>query len=105
MTGELVMADVAFLTRRENFGEKVLGCASLLIRCRSILRPSISQLRVTSHVLWQDLHASYPSQASISVDLNLTTACEVLRVVDEHLMNPVNIHVDDPSLLINGHFD
>jgi hypothetical protein len=36
------------------------------------------------------------------VDSNLAAACEVLRVVDELLMNPVNFHVDDPSDLING---
>jgi hypothetical protein len=35
----------------------------------------------------------------------LATGCEVLGVVDELLMNPVNFHVDDPSLLINGCFD
>jgi hypothetical protein len=27
---------------------------------------------------------------------------EVLGVVDELLMDPVNFHIDDPSLLING---
>jgi hypothetical protein len=53
-------------------------------------------------VLWQHLHASYPSQARESVDSNLTAAHEVLGVVDELLMNPVNFHVDDPSRLING---
>jgi hypothetical protein len=42
MTGELVAADVAFLTRRENFGEKNLGRAGLLIECHSILRSSVS---------------------------------------------------------------
>jgi hypothetical protein len=40
-----------------------------------------------------------------SVDLNLAVACEVLVVVDELLMNPVNFHVDDPSRLTNGHSD
>jgi hypothetical protein len=39
------------------------------------------------------------------VDFNLATTCKVLGVVDKLLMNPVNFHVDDPSLLINGHFD
>jgi hypothetical protein len=53
-------------------------------------------------VLWQHLHASYPSQTRESVDLNLVVAREVLGVVDELLMNPVNFHVDDPSRLING---
>jgi hypothetical protein len=52
-----------------------------------------------------DLHASYSSQSRISVDSNLVVACEVLGVVDELLMNPVNFHVDDPSLLINGPSD
>jgi hypothetical protein len=36
------------------------------------------------------------------MDSILAVACEVLGVVDEHLMNPVNFHVDDPSHLING---
>jgi hypothetical protein len=39
------------------------------------------------------------------VDLNLVAAHEVHGVVDELLMIPVNFHVDDPSLLINGRFD
>jgi hypothetical protein len=56
-------------------------------------------------VLWQNLHASYPSQASKSVDSNLAAACEVLGVVDELLMNPVNFHVDDPSRIISGRSD
>jgi hypothetical protein len=54
-------------------------------------------------MLWQNLHASYPSQAYESVDSNLAATCEVLGVVDELLMNPVNFHVNDPSHLINGH--
>jgi hypothetical protein len=87
------------------FHRKILGCARLLIGCHSILRPSVSRLRVTSHVLWQDLYASYPSQAHESVDSNLAAASEVLGVVDELLMNPVNFHVDDPSRLINGRSD
>jgi hypothetical protein len=77
----------------------------LLIGCHSILRPSVSRLNATSHVLWQHLHASYPSRAHESVDLNLTVAHEVLGVVDKLLMNPIKFHVDDPSLLINGHSD
>jgi hypothetical protein len=56
-------------------------------------------------VLWQHLHASYPSRAHESLDSNLAAAHEVLRVVEELLMNPVNFHVDDPSLLVNGRFD
>jgi hypothetical protein len=56
-------------------------------------------------VLWQHLHASYPSQACELVDSNLAVAREVLEVVDELLMNPINFHVDDPSLLINGRSD
>jgi hypothetical protein len=71
----------------------------------SILWPSVSRMRTTSHVLWQHLHASYSSRAHKSMDSNLAAACEVLRVVDELLMNPVNFHVDDPSLLINSHSD
>jgi hypothetical protein len=39
------------------------------------------------------------------MDSNLAAAGEVLGVVDELLMNPINFHIDDPSLLINGHFD
>jgi hypothetical protein len=53
-------------------------------------------------VLWQDLYASYPSQACELVDSNLAVAREVLGVVDELLMNPVKFHVDEPSHLING---
>jgi hypothetical protein len=56
-------------------------------------------------VLGQDLYASYPSRACESMDLNLVAAREVLGVVDELLMNPVNFHVDDPSHLINDRFD
>jgi hypothetical protein len=36
---------------------------------------------------------------------NLAAACEVLGVVDELLMNPVNFYIDDPSRLINGRSD
>jgi hypothetical protein len=54
-------------------------------------------------VLWQHLHASYPSRVRELVDSSLAAAREVLGVVDELLMNPVNFHVDDPSLVINGH--
>jgi hypothetical protein len=39
------------------------------------------------------------------VDSNLAAAREILGVVNELLMNPVNFHIDDPSLLINGHSD
>jgi hypothetical protein len=39
------------------------------------------------------------------MDSNLAVACEVLGVVDELLMNPINFHVDDPSHLINGRSD
>jgi hypothetical protein len=60
---------------------------------------------MTSHVLRQNLHASYPSRARESVDSNLATACEVLGVVDELLMNLINFHVDDPSHLINDRSD
>jgi hypothetical protein len=38
-----------------------LVCTGLLIGCHSIMRPSVSRLRVTFHVLWLHLHASYPS--------------------------------------------
>jgi hypothetical protein len=33
------------------------------------------------------------------VDLNLAVAREVIGVVDEHFKNPVDFHVDDPSVL------
>jgi hypothetical protein len=36
------------------------------------------------------------------MDSNLAAAREVLVLVDELLMNPVNFHGDDPSLIING---
>jgi hypothetical protein len=39
------------------------------------------------------------------MDSNLVAAQEVLGVVDELLMNPINFHVDDPSRLINGRSD
>jgi hypothetical protein len=84
---------------------KILSYTRHLIGCHSILWPSILRLRATFHVLWQHLHASYPSQARESVDSNLVAAREVLGVVDELLMNPVDFHVDDPSHLINGHSD
>jgi hypothetical protein len=82
---------------------KILGCVGLLIGCHSILRPSVSRLRVTSHVLWQNLYASYSSRARELVNSNLVAAHEVLRVVDELLIKPINFDVDDPSRLINGH--
>jgi hypothetical protein len=56
-------------------------------------------------VLWQNLYASYPSRDHESMDSNLAPAHEVLGVVDELLMNPVNFHVDNPSRLINGRSD
>jgi hypothetical protein len=90
------------LDASRRFHRKILDCARLLIGCHSILQPSVSQLRVTSHVLWQDLYASYPSQAHESMDSNLAVAREVLAVLDELLKNPINIHVDDPSHLINS---
>jgi hypothetical protein len=93
------------LDASRKFGRKILGCAGLLIGCHSISRPSVSQLRATSHVLWQHLHTSYPSRACVLVDSTLAATREVLWVVDELLMNPVNFHVDDPSPLINGRFD
>ena len=70
-----------------------------------MMRTFVLRVRATSHVLWQNLHASYPSRAHVSVDSNLAAAREVLGVVDELLMNPVNFHIDDPSHLINGHSD
>jgi hypothetical protein len=93
------------LDTSRKFHRKILGYALLLIGCHSIPRPFVSRLRKTSHVLWQNLHASYPSRARELVDSNLATACEVLGVVDELLMNPINFHVDDPSCLINGRSD
>jgi hypothetical protein len=39
------------------------------------------------------------------VDSNLAAAREVLGVVDELPMNPVNFHVVDPTHLINGRSD
>jgi hypothetical protein len=89
------------LDASRKFWQKIIGCTGLLIRCHSIPRPSISRLRVNSHVLWQHLHSSYPSRACISMDSNLAAACEVLGVVDEVLMNPACFHVHD----INGRFD
>jgi hypothetical protein len=37
------------------------------------------------------------------MDSNLAATREVLRVVDELLMNPVDFHVDHPSCHIKGH--
>jgi hypothetical protein len=93
------------LDASRKFWRKILSCVGRLIGCHSIPQPSVSRLRVTSLVLWQHLHASYPSQAHKLVDTNLAVADEVLGVVDELLMKPVYFHVDDPSLLNNGHFD
>jgi hypothetical protein len=93
------------LDASRKFRRRILDYAGLLIRCHSIPQPSVSWLRVSSHVLWQHLHASYPSQAHVLVDSNLPVAREVLGVVDELLINPVNFHVDDPSLVINGRSD
>jgi hypothetical protein len=42
VTGELVAAGVALLTRRENFVEKILGYARLLIGCHRIPQPFVS---------------------------------------------------------------
>jgi hypothetical protein len=56
-------------------------------------------------VLWQYLHASYPSRARELVDSNLVVARKVLGVVDELLINHVDFHVDNPSHLINGRSD
>jgi hypothetical protein len=53
-------------------------------------------------VLWPHLYTSYPSQARELVDSNLAAAREVLGVVDELLMDPVNFLVNDPSHHING---
>jgi hypothetical protein len=93
------------LDASRKFCWKILGCAGLLIGCPSILRPSVLWLRATFHVLWQHLHASYPSRAHKLVESNLATTLKVLGVVDELLINPVNFHVDDPSRLINGRSD
>jgi hypothetical protein len=93
------------LDASRKFHRKILGCAGLLIGCHSILRPSVSRLRATSYVLWQNLYASYPSRGHESMDSNLAAVCEVLGVVGELLMNPVNFHFDDPSRLINGRSD
>jgi hypothetical protein len=93
------------LDASRKFRRKILGCARLLIGCQIIPWPSVSRLRVTSHVLWQHIHTSYPSRVHVSVDSNLAGAHEVLGLVDELLMNPVNFHVDDPSLQINVRFD
>jgi hypothetical protein len=93
------------LDASRKFCRKILGCAGLLIGCYSILRPSVSRLGATSHVLWHDPYTSYPSRARESMDSNLAAAHEVLVVVDELFMNPANFHVDDPSHLINGRSD
>jgi hypothetical protein len=87
------------------FHRKILGYAGLRIGCHSIMRSSVSCLRATFHVLWQHLHTSYPSRAYELVNSNLAVAREVLGVIDEVLMNPVNFHVDDPSRLIIGRSD
>jgi hypothetical protein len=91
------------LDASRKFHRKNLDFARLLIGCHSIPWLFVSPLRVTFHVLWQHCHASYPSRVLELVDLNLAAAREVLGVGDELLMNPVNFHVDDTSLLINGH--
>jgi hypothetical protein len=81
----------SILDALRKFYRKILGCSGLLIGCHSILWPSVSRLRVTCHVLWHYLYASYHSRACESVDLNLVVAREVLGVVDELLKNPINL--------------
>jgi hypothetical protein len=49
------------LDASRKFCRKIIGRAGFCIGCHSISQPSISRLRVTSHVLWQNLHAFYPS--------------------------------------------
>jgi hypothetical protein len=88
---------------RVDFTEKfsaALGSLSGVMA--SFFGPFVSRLRATPHVLWYYLHTSYLPRAWMSMDLNLIVACEVLRVVDELLMNPINFHVDPSSHLING---
>jgi hypothetical protein len=72
----------------------------LLVQCNGILLGSfVSRLRVTPHVLWYYLHASYLPRAWLSMDLNLAVACEVPGVVDELLMNPINFMLIVPLIL------
>jgi hypothetical protein len=85
------------------FHYEILGCTGLLVECRGILFGSfVSWLRVTPHVLWYYLHASYLPRDWVMVDSNLAAACDVLGVVDELLVNPINFHVDHSSRLMNG---
>jgi hypothetical protein len=99
VTGEPIAADVASLMRRVDF----LGCTGLLVGCHGVLLESfVSRLRATLHVLWYYLHTSYLPQAWVSVDLKMEAACEVLGVVNDLLMNPINFHVEHSSHLING---
>jgi hypothetical protein len=85
------------------FRWEILSYTGLLVGCHGILLGSfVLWLRETPHVLWYYLHASYLPPAWVSVDSNLAAACEVLRVVDELLMNSINFHVDHSSRLING---
>jgi hypothetical protein len=91
------------LDASSRFHWEILSCTSLLVKCHGILLGSfVSWLRVTPHMLWYYLHASYLPRAWVSVDLNLAAPCEVLWVVDELLMNPINFHIDHSSRLING---
>jgi hypothetical protein len=46
-----------------------------------------------------------PFSSPCIAELESGSSTWVLGVVDELLMNPINFHVDDPSLLINGRFD
>jgi hypothetical protein len=50
-------------------------------------------------VLWQHLHASYPSRAPKSVDSKLAIAREVLVVVDELVLNPTTFMLMIPLVL------
>jgi hypothetical protein len=85
------------------FRWEILSYTGLFVGCHGILLGSfVSRLRVTPHVLWYYLHASYLPRAWVSVDSNLAAACEVLGVLDELLMNPINFHVDHSTHHING---
>jgi hypothetical protein len=81
------------------FCRKILGCTRLLIGCHSIRRPSVSRWRVTSHVLWQDLYASYPSQGCELVDSNLAATREVLGWEMNLSLTPSTFMLMSPLIL------
>jgi hypothetical protein len=102
VTGELVAADVASLTCLVDFAKKFsvhwapcwVSWHRSWVLCFIVEGDSSCALVLPPCIL--------PSSSMCIGGLESGNACEVLGVVDELLMNPINIHVDRSSHLING---